>query len=163
MELATLAGGCFWGMEDLFRKLPGVIETEVGYTGGHTPQATYDLVKNGRTGHAESLQIKFDPTKISYEDILVFFFKVHNPTTVNQQGNDVGSQYRSAIFFHNEEQKAVAEKVIRRVEQSGVWKAPIVTQLTSASVFFRAESEHQDYLERYPDGYTCHYVRNLEF
>ena len=162
-ELATLAGGCFWGMEELFRKQPGVIDTEVGYAGGHTPNATYEAVKTGSSGHAETLQIKFDADKTSFENILLFFFKVHDPTTENQQGNDIGTQYRSAIFYHSPEQLATAEKVMARVNKSGAWKKPLATQLTPFGVFYKAEDYHQDYLQKSPNGYTCHYIRNIEF
>lgn len=163
LEIATLAGGCFWGMEDLFRKIPGVVNTEVGYTGGNTPKATYQEVKTGRTMHAESLQIEFDPSKLSYEDLLLFFFRVHDPTTKNQQGNDIGTQYRSAIFYHNEAQKKTAEKVIERVNASKAWPKPVVTEVTPAGEFHIAESYHQDYLEKEPNGYTCHYIRRIEY
>jgi methionine-S-sulfoxide reductase len=163
LEIATLAGGCFWGMEDLFRKIPGVVNTEVGYTGGKTPNATYKDVKTGSTNHAESLQIEFDPSKLSYEDLLLFFFRVHDPTTLNQQGNDIGTQYRSAIFYHSDAQKKTAEKVIERVNKSGAWKKPVVTQLVPATEFYIAEDYHQDYLEKEPNGYTCHYIRRIEY
>lgn len=159
-EVATLAGGCFWGMEDLIRKLPGVLDTTVGYTGGGTKNPTYETVKVGNTGHAESIQIKFDPSKISYEEILRFFFRMHNPTTVNQQGNDVGSQYRSAIFFHSEEQRQTAERVKADVDSSGKWRAKIVTQIVPAKEFYSAEDYHQDYLVKNPGGYTCHFIRD---
>jgi peptide methionine sulfoxide reductase msrA/msrB len=160
---AILAGGCFWGVEELFRKMPGVIETKVGYTGGFTDKPNYEAVKTGTTGHAESIQVIFDPDKVSYEDILKYFFKLHDPTTANRQGNDVGSQYRSAIFFENAEQKKVAEKVKSLVEKSGEWKKPIVTEIVPASTFYPAEDYHQDYLEKHPQGYTCHFVRPLKF
>lgn len=162
-EVATLAGGCFWGMEELFRALPGVLDTEVGYSGGQTPDATYNAVRTGRTGHAESLQISFDADKLSFEDLLLFFFKVHDPTTADQQGNDIGSQYRSAIFYHSPEQHATADKVIARVNKSEAWKKPIVTQVTPFSAFYNAEDYHQDYLQKTPDGYTCHFVRRIDF
>jgi peptide methionine sulfoxide reductase msrA/msrB len=161
-EKATLAGGCFWGMEELIRELPGVVNTEVGYTGGTVKNATYELVKRGNTGHAESIQIEFDPTKTSYEAILKFFFKMHDPTTANRQGNDIGSQYRSAIFYHDEEQRKVAERVKSEVDKSGKWKKPIVTEIVPASDFWSAESYHQDYLRKNPGGYTCHYVRPID-
>ena len=162
-EIATLAGGCFWGVEDLFRKLPGVLETVVGYTGGNVDAPTYEKVKKGDTGHAESIQITFDPAKLSYEDLLLFFFKIHDPTTSNRQGNDMGTQYRSAIFFHGEEQKKVAEKAIARVEKSGKWKKKVVTQVIEAKKFYPAEGYHQDYLKKNPGGYTCHYERDYSF
>ena len=160
-EVATLAGGCFWGMEDLLRKLPGVLDTEVGYTGGNFPQATYRDVKKGTTGHAEAIRILFDSRKISYEAILDFFFRMHDPTTLDRQGNDRGDSYRSAIFTHSPEQKAAAEKMIRIVNESGVWRAPVVTKIQPAKEFWQAEPEHQDYLEAYPTGYTCHFLRPL--
>jgi methionine-S-sulfoxide reductase len=160
-ETATLAGGCFWGVEDLIRKLPGVIDTTVGYTGGTVANATYEIVKSGRTGHAESIQIVFDPERISYEQILDFFFRLHDPTTKNRQGNDVGTQYRSAIFYHSEEQRRNAERVKARVDQSGKWGGrPAVTEIVAATPFWPAEDYHQDYLQRSPWGYTCHYVRD---
>ena len=158
-EIAILAGGCFWGMEDLFRKLPGVKDTEVGYTGGESEKPTYNDVKTGRTGHAESIRIAFDPTATSYAKILEFFFQIHDPTTTDRQGNDVGSQYRSAIFYLNETQKAEAERVIAAIDASGQWPGKVVTQVQKAGQFTRAEDFHQDYLERYPDGYTCHFIR----
>ncbi len=158
---ATLAGGCFWGMEALFRKVPGVLDTEVGYCGGEASTAAYTLVKSGDTGHAEALQISFDPTVVSYIQILDFFFRVHDPSTKNRQGGDVGTQYRSVIFFHDEEQRVQARAMIDTVEKSGAWGAKISTELVSASAFFPAETYHQDYLEKNPDGYTCHFVRKL--
>jgi methionine-S-sulfoxide reductase len=163
VEIATLAGGCFWGMEDLFRKLPGVLNTDVGYTGGNTSKATYNEVKTGRTMHAEALQIEFDPAQLSYENLLLFFFRIHDPTTENRQGNDIGTQYRSAIFYHNDEQKKTAERVIARVNNSKAWRDPVATQVTSATQFHVAEEYHQDYLEKEPNGYTCHYVRRIEY
>jgi peptide methionine sulfoxide reductase msrA/msrB len=157
--LARLAGGCFWGVEELIRKLPGVIATEVGYTGGDESATTYELVKTGTTGQAEAVQVLFDPTKISYQDILLYFFRLHDPTTLNQQGNDKGTQYRSAIFYHNEMQRQVAESVIAQVSETGLWKKPIVTEIVPATSWARAEDYHQDYLQKNPDGYTCHYLR----
>jgi methionine-S-sulfoxide reductase len=162
-EVATLAGGCFWGVEELFRKMPGVIETQVGYTGGSVANPTYEVVKTGRSGHAESIEITFDPSKVSYEHILEYFFKLHDPTTANRQGNDIGTQYRSAIFYHDEEQKKVAEAVKAKVEKSGAWKRPITTEIFPASKFYSAEDYHQDYLQKHPGGYTCHYVRPVKF
>ncbi len=157
---ATLAGGCFWGMEDIIRKIPGVLKTRVGYTGGSVKDPTYEIVKTGTTGHAEAIDIVFDPSKITYEMILDYFFRMHDPTTLNRQEGDVGSQYRSAIFYNNEEQKKIAEKVIKKVEASGKWKQKIVTQVIPASEFYDAEEYHQDYLKKNPGGYTCHYLRN---
>jgi len=155
-ELATLAGGCFWGMEELLRQQPGVLDIEVGYTGGSVPNATY---KN-HEGHAEAVQIRFDPSKTSFETLLRFFFKMHDPTTLNRQGNDIGSSYRSAIFFHSEAQRLTAEKVKTEVEASGKWKRPIVTEITAAGPWWKAEDYHQDYLQKNPGGYTCHFVRD---
>jgi len=154
-ERAVLAGGCFWGMQDLIRKLPGVISTRVGYTGGKVRNATY----RNHDGHAEAIEIVFDPGKTSYRDLLEFFFQIHDPTTPNRQGNDRGTSYRSAIFYTAAEQKAVAEDTIADVEASGLWPGKVVTEVVPASEFWEAEPEHQDYLERYPNGYTCHYVR----
>ncbi|MEV6866762.1 peptide-methionine (S)-S-oxide reductase MsrA [Streptosporangium subroseum] len=154
-EVAILAGGCFWGMQDLIRKRPGVISTRVGYTGGDVPNATY----RNHGSHAESIEIVFDPEKISYRDLLEFFFQVHDPTTKNRQGNDMGLSYRSAIFPTNDEQKKVAEDTIADVDASGLWPAKVVTEIEPAGPFWEAEPEHQDYLEHYPNGYTCHFVR----
>jgi len=159
-ETALLAGGCFWGMEELLRKIPGVLQTVVGYTGGTTPDATYEDVHTGQTGHAESVQIVFDPDVLSYEDLLGWFFRMHDPTTMNQQGNDQGSQYRSAIFYTSDEQRRTAEKVKSRVDASGKWKRPVVTQIVPAGPFWKAEEFHQDYLQKHPDGYTCHFLRD---
>jgi len=152
---AILAGGCFWGMQDLIRKQPGVIATRVGYSGGDVPNATY---RNHGT-HAEAIEIEFDPQKVSYRKILEFFFQIHDPTTANRQGNDVGTSYRSAIFYLNDEQKAVAEDTIADVNASGLWPGKVVTELAPAGPFWEAEPEHQDYLEKYPNGYTCHFIR----
>lgn len=159
-QIATLAGGCFWGMEELLRKLPGVTDVEVGYTGGKIANPGYERVSTGGTGHAESVQIKFDATKTSYEEILKFFFRIHDPTTLNQQGNDRGTQYRSAIFVHSDEQRKIADKVIQEVNASGKWKKPVVTEVADAGSWFSAEDYHQDYLQKHPSGYTCHYVRD---
>jgi peptide-methionine (S)-S-oxide reductase len=154
-ERAVLAGGCFWGMQDLIRKYAGVISTRVGYTGGDVPNATYR--KHGT--HAEAIEIIFDPTQISYRKLLEFFFQIHDPTTRNRQGNDIGMSYRSAIFYTTDEQKRIAEDTIADVEASGIWPGKVVTEVTPAGPFWEAEPEHQDYLERIPDGYTCHFVR----
>ena len=154
-EKAILAGGCFWGMQDLIRKLDGVISTRVGYTGGDVPNATY---RNHGT-HAEAIEITFDPDRISYRDLLEFFFQIHDPTTKNRQGNDVGMSYRSAIFYTSDAQRQIAEDTIADVEASGLWPGKVVTEVTAEGPFWEAEPEHQDYLERYPNGYTCHYVR----
>lgn len=161
-EVAVLAGGCFWGMEDILRKVPGILETEVGYAGGTTPSPSYSSVKTGQTGHAEAIRVVFDPARISYAELLdQWFFRMHDPTTLNRQGNDIGTQYRSAIFYESDEQKRVAEEVKARLDQSGVWKRPIVTQIVQAGPFTPAEDYHQDYLLKHPGGYTCHYMRDL--
>ena len=154
-ERAVLAGGCFWGMQDLIRKLPGVTSTRVGYTGGDVPNATY---RNHGT-HAEGIEILFDPTRISFRTLLEFFFQIHDPTTPNQQGNDRGMSYRSAIYYVDDAQKAVAEDTIADVDASGLWPGKVVTELEPAGDFWEAEPEHQDYLERIPNGYTCHFPR----
>jgi peptide-methionine (S)-S-oxide reductase/peptide methionine sulfoxide reductase msrA/msrB len=161
-QTAYLAGGCFWGMEELVRQISGVVETEVGYTGGETPNATYDIVKTGHSGHAESLKIVFDPNKVTYRHLLFEFFRMHDPTTPNRQGNDFGTQYRSAIFYLNEEQKRTAEEVIRTADASGDWKAKVVTEVVPFKDFWRAEEYHQKYLVKNPGGYTCHYVRRMQ-
>jgi peptide methionine sulfoxide reductase msrA/msrB len=161
IEEAILAGGCFWGMEEILRKIPGVIQTEVGYSGGTTANPTYDDVHTGATGHTEAVRILFDPKKITYEELLEkWFFRMHDPTTKNRQGNDRGTQYRSAIFVTSPEQRKIAETVKRRVDASGRWKAPIVTEIAEAGPFTLAEPEHQKYLEHHPGGYTCHYMRD---
>ena len=154
-ERAVLAGGCFWGMEDLIRKLPGVVSTRVGYTGGDVANATY---RNHGT-HAEGIEIMFDPTQITYRRILEFFFQIHDPTTANRQGNDRGMSYRSAIYYVDEDQKAVAIDTIKDVDASGLWPGNVVTEVDPVSEFWVAEPEHQDYLERIPNGYTCHCIR----
>jgi len=159
LKKATLAGGCFWGVEDLIRKLPGVVETNVGYTGGDVANATY----RNHEGHAEAVEITYDPKKISYEEILEFFFKMHDPTTKNRQGNDIGSSYRSAIFYQDDEQRQIAERVKAKVDKSGAWKRPVVTEIVPAKTFWTAEEYHQDYLQKNPNGYTCHYVRPINF
>ena len=155
-EKAILAGGCFWGVEELIRDLPGVTSTVVGYTGGDVPNATY---RNHGT-HAEGIAISFDPDKLSYRKLLEFFFQIHDPTTRNRQGNDIGTSYRSAIFYLNEEQKKTAQELIAEMNASGIWPGPIVTEVVAASDFWDAEEEHQDYLRKHPYGYTCHYVRS---
>jgi len=154
-QKATLAGGCFWGMQDLIRKRPGVLATRVGYTGGDIANATY---RNHGT-HAEAIEILYDPDETSYRDLLEFFFQVHDPTTKNRQGNDIGMSYRSAIFYHSDEQKREALDTIADVNASGLWPGPVVTEVVPAGEFWQAEPEHQDYLQRYPNGYTCHFVR----
>ena len=160
-QTAYLAGGCFWGMEELVREIPGVLATEVGYTGGDTPGAVYEQVKTGRTGHAESLKIVFDPKRLTYRHLLFEFFRMHNPTTRNRQSNDIGTQYRSAIFYAGEEQKRTAEEVIKTVDASGDWKAKVVTEVVPFREFYRAEEYHQKYLVKNPRGYTCHYIRRM--
>ena len=154
-ERAVLAGGCFWGMQDLIRKLPGVVSTRVGYTGGRVANATY----RNHDGHAEAIEIVFDPAKISFRTLLEFFFQIHDPSTMNRQGNDRGTSYRSAIFYTSDAQRRVAEDTIADVDASGLWPGKAVTEVTAASDFWEAEPEHQDYLERIPNGYTCHFVR----
>ncbi|HLX99431.1 MAG TPA: peptide-methionine (S)-S-oxide reductase MsrA [Roseiarcus sp.] len=154
-ERAVLAGGCFWGMQDLIRRYPGVVSTRVGYTGGEVPNATY----RNHGSHAEAIEITFDPAKITYRKLLELFFQIHDPTTKNRQGNDVGTSYRSAIFTTSEEQKRVALDTIADVNASGLWPGKVVTEVEPAGPFWEAEPEHQDYLERYPNGYTCHFPR----
>jgi peptide-methionine (S)-S-oxide reductase len=154
-ERAVFAGGCFWGIQDLVRHYDGVIATRVGYTGGDLPNATYR--KHGT--HAEAIEIIFDSTRTSYRQLLEFFFQIHDPTTLNRQGNDTGISYRSAIFYTSPEQKRLAEDTIADVESSGLWPGRVVTEITPAGPFWEAEPEHQDYLEHYPDGYTCHFIR----
>ena len=154
-ETALLAGGCFWGMQDLIRKMPGVLSTRVGYSGGDVPNATY---RNHGT-HAEAIEITFDPAKISYREILEFFFQIHDPTTKNRQGNDVGMSYRSAIYFNSPSQEKTARDTIADVDASSLWPGKVVTEVAPAGPFWLAEPEHQDYLERYPHGYTCHFPR----
>ncbi|MGA0300815.1 MAG: peptide-methionine (S)-S-oxide reductase MsrA [Paracoccaceae bacterium] len=154
-ERAVLAGGCFWGMQDLIRKMPGVLSTRVGYTGGDVPNATYRY----HGTHAEGIEVIFDPDQISYRKLLEFFFQIHDPSTLNRQGNDRGLSYRSAIYFENDAQKAEAERTIKDVDASGLWPDKVVTEVEPVGDFWEAEPEHQDYLERIPNGYTCHYVR----
>jgi peptide-methionine (S)-S-oxide reductase len=154
-ERAILAGGCFWGVQDLLRKMPGVVSTRVGYSGGDVPNATY---RNHGT-HAEAVEIVFDPAQLSYRDLLEFFFQIHDPSTANRQGNDVGSSYRSAIYYTTPEQRETALETIVDVEASGLWPGKVVTEVAPAGDFWEAEPEHQDYLQRYPTGYTCHFVR----
>lgn len=155
-ERAVLAGGCFWGMQDLIRRLPGVISTRVGYTGGDIPNATY----RNHGDHAEGIEIVFDPEMITYRRLLEFFFQIHDPTTRDRQGNDIGRSYRSAIYYVDDAQKAVAEDTIADVNASGIWPGRVVTELEPAGDFWEAEPEHQDYLERFPNGYTCHFPRS---
>ena len=154
-ETAILAGGCFWGMQDLIRKLPGVASTRVGYSGGDVPHATY---RNHGT-HAEAIEVVFDPKRLSYRELLEFFFQIHDPTTKNRQGNDMGTSYRSGIYYLSDQQQEVAEETIADVNASKLWPGPVVTEVEPAGPFWEAEPEHQDYLEKYPNGYTCHFVR----
>ncbi len=159
-EVAVLAGGCFWGMQDILRKIPGVLETEVGYTGGWVVNPRYEDTHDSKSGHAEAVRVVFDPRVLSYADLLEkWFFRMHDPTTANRQGNDVGTQYRSAIFYEDEAQRATAEEVKRKVQASGKWKGTIVTEIVKASTWYPAEGYHQDYLVKNPGGYTCHFLR----
>lgn len=162
-EIATFAGGCFWGVEELFRNLDGVIESQVGYTGGSIENPDYSLVSKGTTGHAEAVRVLYDSSKITYESLVKFFFKIHDPTTKNQQGNDKGTQYRSVIFVSNESQKSVAHEVLKKVEKSGFWKNPLVTEIVAEGMFYPAEEYHQNYLKKNPKGYTCHFIRKIDF
>ena len=162
-ETATFAAGCFWGVEEFFRKVPGVLKTQVGYTGGKTLNPKYDQMHDGKTGHAESLEIVFDPSVVSYELLMDRFYKMHDPTTLNQQGNDEGSQYRSGIFYNSEKQKAEALAFKNKVEKSKAWKKPIVTEVTAAQKFWPAEEYHQKYLVKNPGGYDNHFLRNISF
>jgi len=160
-EVAVLAGGCFWGVEEILRAVPGVIDTDVGYTGGTLENPTYEDTHDGTSGHAESIRVTFDPSRLGYEDLLErWFFRLHDPTTRNRQGNDIGTQYRAAIFPQTPEQKATAKRVLARVQASGKWKRPITTTIEPASTWYSAEAYHQDYLRNNPSGYTCHYLRD---
>ena len=160
LQLCTLGGGCFWCLEAVFQQMLGVSQVESGYSGGRNPNPTYEEVCGGDTGHAEVVRIHFDPTKASFREILEVFFTIHDPTTLNRQGNDVGSQYRSAIFTFNETQKKTAETVKARVNASGKWRRPVVTEITTASIWYPAEAYHQKYLVKNPGGYTCHFLRD---
>jgi methionine-S-sulfoxide reductase len=162
-ETATLAAGCFWGTEEFFRKVPGVLETRVGYTGGRLENPTYEDTSAGTTGHAESVEIKFDPNKVDYAQLLILFFKMHDPTTLNRQGNDVGSQYRSAIFFHGDKQRETAQALMAKIDRSGAWKAKLTTEVAPAGTFYPAEAYHQHYLVKHPGGYDNHYLRHISF
>jgi methionine-S-sulfoxide reductase len=159
-ETAIVAGGCFWGVEEIFRRIPGVLDTAVGYTGGRTQNPTYKDVCRGDTGHAEAIRIVFDTQRVTYEQILDYFFRLHDPTTLNRQHNDVGTQYRSAIFYADETQREVAERVKAAVDASGKWKKKVVTEVAPASTFWPAEEYHQDYLQKNPYGYNCHVLRD---
>ena len=158
-ETAIVAGGCFWGMQEIIRQLPGVVKTTVGYTGGTAPNPTYEMVCSHTTGHCEAVQVVFDPSILTYEQFLGFFFRIHDPTSVDRQENDIGQEYHSAIFYLNDRQKAIAEKVKAEVQKSGKWKNPVVTIITNATVFYPAEEYHQDYLQKHPGGYNTHYMR----
>jgi methionine-S-sulfoxide reductase len=157
---ATLAGGCFWGMEELLGNIPGVLETTVGYTGGQLENPSYEQVCQGSTQHAEAVEVIFDPATISYGELLIYFFRMHDPTTLNQQGHDRGSQYRSAIFYHSEDQQKTAQEIIQNLTNEKKWPRPIVTEIVAASTFWPAEEYHQDYLKKNPGGYTCHWLRD---
>jgi len=157
---AILAGGCFWGMEEIIRDIPGVIDTEVGYTGGDVANPDYAEVRTGRSGHAEAVRVVFDPAVLAYADLLDWFFRMHDPTTEDRQGNDIGTQYRSAIFVTDDAQRGVAEQVRKAVDGSGKWSHPVVTEIVDASGFYTAEDDHQDYLLKHPGGYSCHYLRD---
>ncbi len=163
LETATFAAGCFWGSEEFFRKIPGVYESRVGFTGGTTPNPKYDETNDGHTGHAESVEIKFDPKKVSYEFLLDQFFKMHDPTNKDRQGNDTGNQYRSAIFYHGEKQKQEALNFKKKVESSGAWKGNITTEISEAKTFWPAEEYHQNYLVKNPGGYDNHFLRKISF
>jgi peptide-methionine (S)-S-oxide reductase len=154
-ERALLAGGCFWGMEELFRRQPGVVRTRVGYSGGDVPNATY----RNHGSHAETIEVVYDPAETDFRALLEFFYQIHDPTTVNRQGNDIGTSYRSAIFYTSDEQRKVAEDTIADVDASGLWPGKVVTEVTAAGDFWEAEPEHQDYLQKFPNGYTCHFPR----
>ncbi len=162
-QTAVLAAGCFWGVEEFFRKTPGVVSTQVGYTGGDQANPTYSQVGSGKTGHAESVRIEYDPAKISYEDLLKLFFRMHDPTTLNRQGNDVGTQYRSEIFYTSDDQKRAAEKVMKWVDDSKKWQAPLTTKLEASGPFYPAEEYHQKYLIKNPGGYDNHFLRKFSF
>ena len=159
-EEAILAAGCFWGVEEILREIDGIVDTEVGYTGGTTDNPTYRDVCNGNTGHAEAVRVVFDPSKISYEEVLDLFFRLHDPTTKNRQGNDVGTQYRSAIFYTDDAQKETAIRVTKGVDDSGTWPRPVTTEIAPATTFYSAEEYHQDYLQKNPNGYHCHVLRD---
>ncbi|MCB0377696.1 MAG: peptide-methionine (S)-S-oxide reductase MsrA [Bdellovibrionales bacterium] len=159
IKTCVLAGGCFWGVEELFRKQKGVVKTRVGYTGGTLENPTYEDVKKGHTGHAEAIEVSFDDSQTNYKNIFHYFFSIHDPTTLNQQGNDIGSQYRSAIFYNSDEEKRDAFETIEEVKQAGFWQKPIQTEVIPLKTFYSAEEYHQDYLQKNPGGYTCHFER----
>ncbi|MEI7758077.1 MAG: peptide-methionine (S)-S-oxide reductase MsrA [Bacteroidota bacterium] len=161
IETVYLAGGCYWGLEDLLRKMPGVVETAVGFSGGHVKNVCYREVTTGTTGHAETVKVVFDSDILNFTDLLRFFFKIHNPTTLNQQGNDIGTQYRSAIFSTTSEQVFLAEDLIKKIDASGVLRHKITTEVNTFNSFFPAEENHQKYIEKFPDGYSCHFIRDI--
>jgi len=163
IETVYLAGGCYWGLEDLLSEIPGVVDTAVGFSGGHVKNVCYREVTTGTTGHAETVKVIFDPNILSFKDLLLFFFKIHDPTTLNQQGNDIGTQYRSAIFATNNDQLLLAEDLIKKIDASGLLKSKITTEVNSFSSFFPAEENHQKYLKKYPDGYSCHFLRDINW
>jgi peptide-methionine (S)-S-oxide reductase len=159
MEKIVIAGGCFWGMQELLRNVRGVVETRVGYTGGHLENPTYDDTHDSKSGHAEAVEITYNPDQVSLRRLLEYFFQIHDPTTLNRQGNDKGTQYRSAIFYQNDEQKQIAQEVIDAVDASGKWPGKVMTTLEPAAIFYEGEDVHQDYLQKNPAGYTCHWIR----
>ena len=161
IETVYLAGGCYWGLEDLLSEIPGVVDTAVGFSGGHVKNVCYREVTTGTTGHAETVKVVFDSDILSFKDLLLFFFKIHDPTTLNQQGNDIGTQYRSAIFVTNNEQILLAEDLIKKIDASGVLKSKITTEVNTFNSFFSAEENHQKYLKKFPDGYSCHFIRDI--
>jgi len=160
-ETVYLAGGCYWGLEDLLSEIPGVVDTKVGFSGGYVKNVCYREVTTGTTGHAETVKVVFDSDILSFKDLILFFFKIHDPTTLNQQGNDIGTQYRSAIFVTNNEQILLAEDLIKKIDASGVLKRKITTEVSIFSSFFSAEENHQKYLKKFPDGYSCHFIRDI--
>jgi len=162
-QVAYLSGGCYWGLEELIRQIPGVLNTKVGFSGGHIKNVSYKEVTRGDTGHAESIEIEFNSKVLTYENLLFHFFKMHDPTTINQQGNDIGTQYRSAIFYTNEDQKYIAQETINIVNKSKEWVNPVITEVIAFSNFYPAEEAHQKYILKNPDGYSCHFVRKFDF
>ena len=161
IETVYLAGGCYWGLEDLLSEIPGVVDTAVGFSGGHVKNVCYREVTTGTTGHAETVKVVFESDILTFKDLLIFFFKIHDPTTLNQQGNDIGTQYRSAIFVTNNEQILLAEDLIKKIDASGVLKSKITTEVNIFNSFFSAEENHQKYLKKFPDGYSCHFIRDI--
>jgi methionine-S-sulfoxide reductase len=161
IETVYLAGGCYWGLEDLLSEIPGVVDTAVGFSGGHVKNVCYREVTTGTTGHAETVKVVFESDILTFKDLLIFFFKIHDPTTLNQQGNDIGTQYRSAIFVTNNEQILLAEDLIKKIDALGVLKSKITTEVNTFNSFFSAEENHQKYLKKFPDGYSCHFIRDI--